>query len=132
MKEQALRATHYEPLYKICLHFRTRFWEKLPTPCLGGQSVADLRFRWIVYPSNDIGSAGSSGLLLYCWMNDAYRMASLPRDQRVSLVLHDLQRFYEDTGVSISDEFIDAFDVCWSQESATGDAMAVSTLSGSI
>ncbi|KAF4178286.1 hypothetical protein CNMCM8694_009218 [Aspergillus lentulus] len=123
MKEQALRATHYEPLYKICLHFRTRFWEKLPTPCLGGQSVADLRFRWIVYPSNDIGSAGSSGLLLYCWMNDAYRMASLPRDQRVSLVLHDLQRFYEDTGVSISDEFIDAFDVCWSQESATGDAM---------
>ncbi|GFF26123.1 putative flavin-containing amine oxidase [Aspergillus lentulus] len=99
------------PLYKIGLHFRTRFWEKLPTPCLGGQSVTDLRFRWIVYPSNDIGSSRSGVLLLYCWMNDAYRMASLPRDQRVSLVLHDLQRFYADTGVSISDEFMDAFDV---------------------
>ncbi|KAF7179907.1 hypothetical protein CNMCM7691_008959 [Aspergillus felis] len=123
MKEQALRAVHYEPLYKIGLQFRTRFWEKLPTPCLGGQSVTDLRFRWIVYPSNDIGSAGSGVLLLYCWMTDAYRMASLPRDQRVSLVLHDLQRFYADTGINVSDEFIDAFDVCWSQESATGDAM---------
>ncbi|RMD39820.1 hypothetical protein DV735_g5306, partial [Chaetothyriales sp. CBS 134920] len=123
IKEQSLRATHYEPLYKIGLHFRTRFWERLSTPCLGGQSVTDLRFRWIVYPSNDIRGAGSGVLLLYCWMNDAYRMASLPREQRVSLVLHDLQRFYVDTGINISDEFIDAFDVCWSQESGTGDAM---------
>ncbi|EAW12636.1 flavin monoamine oxidase family protein [Aspergillus clavatus NRRL 1] len=123
MKEQALRAIHYEPLYKIGLHFRTRFWERLSTPCRGGQSVTDLRFRWIVYPSNDIGGAGSGVLLLYCWMNDAYRMASLPRDQRVSLVLHDLQRFYADTNIKISDEFIDAFDVCWNQQSATGDAM---------
>ena len=123
MKEQALRSTHYEPLYKIGLHFKTRFWEKLPDPCLGGQSVTDLRFRWIVYPSNDLGSPGSGVLLLYCWMNDAYRMASIPRQQRICLVLHDLQRFYADTTVDIHEQFLDAFDMCWSQESATGDAM---------
>lgn len=28
MKEQAIRGAHYEPLYKIGLHFRTRFWER--------------------------------------------------------------------------------------------------------
>jgi monoamine oxidase len=123
MKEQALRSTHYEPLYKIGLHFRTRFWENLPDPCLGGQSVTDLRFRWIVYPSNDLGSPGSGVLLLYCWMNDAYRMASIPKDQRISLVLHDLQRFYADMDIDVYDQFVDAFDVCWSQESGTGDAM---------
>lgn len=123
MKEPAIRSTHYEPLYKIGLHFRTRFWENLPEPCLGGQSITDLRFRWIVFPSNDIGSHGSGVLLLYCWMNDAYRMASIPRDQRIRLVLHDLQRFYADVNVDIYGQFIDAFDVCWSHESVTGDAM---------
>lgn len=123
MKEQAIRSTHYEPLYKIGLHFRTRFWEKLPHPCFGGQSVTDLRFRWIVYPSNDLGSPDSGVLLLYCWMNDAYRMSSIPKDRRIQLVLHDLQRFYADAGVDIYSQFVDAFDVCWSQEYATGDAM---------
>lgn len=123
MKEQALRSTHFEPLYKIGLHFRTQFWENLPHPCLGGQSVTDLRFRWIVYPSNDLGSPDSGVLLLYCWMNDAYRMASISRDQRIRLVLHDLQRFYDNMHVDVYGQFVDAFDVCWSQESVTGDAM---------
>ncbi|KAL4919796.1 putative flavin-containing amine oxidase [Aspergillus aurantiobrunneus] len=123
MKEQALRGAHNEPLYKIGLHFRTRFWEHLPNPCHGGQSVTDLRFRWIVYPSNDLGGQGSGVLLLYCWMTDAYRMSALPRSQRVSLALHDLQRFYADTNIDIQQQFIEAFDVCWSQSAATGDAM---------
>lgn len=123
MKEQALRSTHYEPLYKIGLHFRTRFWENLPEPCLGGQSTTDLRFRWIVYPSSEIGCRGSGVLLLYCWMNDAYRMSSIPRDDRIRIALHDLQRFFADTKVDLYSQFIDAFDVCWSQESVTGDAM---------
>lgn len=37
VKEQAIRGIHYEPLYKIGLHFRTRFWEKTAEPCFGGQ-----------------------------------------------------------------------------------------------
>lgn len=121
MKEQAIRSMHFEPLYKLGIHFRTRFWEKTPSPCFGGQSATDLRFRWIVYPSNDLGSPSAGVLLLYCWMNDAYRMQSIPRDQRISLALHDLQRFYDT--VDVFDQYVDAFDVCWSQEYATGDAM---------
>ncbi|KAH1806433.1 hypothetical protein KXX27_009234, partial [Aspergillus fumigatus] len=36
----------------------------------------------------------------------------------------DILEFYADTSVSIPDELIEAFDVYWSQESATGDAIA--------
>ena len=37
MKEQSLRGVWFETLYKIGLHFRTRFWEQIPDPSFGGQ-----------------------------------------------------------------------------------------------
>lgn len=37
MKEQSLRGSWFEPLYKMGLHFRTRFWEHLAEPSFGGQ-----------------------------------------------------------------------------------------------
>ncbi|KAL8737228.1 MAG: hypothetical protein Q9181_001882 [Wetmoreana brouardii] len=68
LKEQSLRGIHYEPLYKIGIHFKTRFWEQVPSrPSFGGQSTTDLRFRWIVYPSNGLGRSESGVLLLYSW-----------------------------------------------------------------
>lgn len=124
MKEQSIRSSHFEPLYKIGLHFRTRFWENLGVrSCFGGQSTTDLCFRWIVYPSNDMGSECSGVLLLYCWMNDACHIQSMPTEPRLALILHDLQKYFADTKIDIYDQFIDFFDICWSQEYATGDAM---------
>ena len=123
MKEQFIRGAHFEPLYKIGLHFRARFWERSACPSFGGQSVTDLRFRWIVYPSNDIGSKGSGILLLYCWMTDAARWMSMPSEERINLALHDLQIFFSDANVDVRKEFISAFDISWSCENATGDAM---------
>ena len=123
MKQQAIRGSHFEPLYKMGLHFRTRFWEHTPCPSFGGQSITDLRFRWIVYPSHDLGGSSSGVLLLYSWMNDANRWLAMPRGERVSLALHDLQDFFSDTCVDVYEQFITAFDVPWSCEKATGDAM---------
>ncbi|KAI1109312.1 hypothetical protein F5Y14DRAFT_458285 [Nemania sp. NC0429] len=125
MKEQSIRGTHYEPLYKIGLHFRTRFWERSTVnPCFGGQSTTDLRFRWIVFPSNDLGSNGSGVLLLYSWMSDASKWARLSRPERIKICLHDLSKFYADEpDVDIYEQYIEAFDVLWSAESAGGDAM---------
>lgn len=37
MKEQSLRGSWFEPLYKIGIHFRTRFWEHTRQPSFGGQ-----------------------------------------------------------------------------------------------
>lgn len=125
MKEQAIRGSHYEPLTKIGLHFRTRFWERSTVnPCFGGQSTTDLRFRWIVYPSNDLGNNGSGVLLLYCWMSDASKWAGLPRDERIRVCLHDLARYYADEPeVDVYEQYIEAFDVIWNGQSAQGDAM---------
>jgi monoamine oxidase len=125
MKEQSIRGAHYEPLYKVGLHFRTRFWERSTVnPCFGGQSTTDLRFRWIVFPSNDLGSNGSGVLLLYSWMSDASKWARLSRSERIKICLHDLSKYYEDEPeVDIYEQYIEAFDVLWSAESAGGDAM---------
>ncbi|KAK7445377.1 hypothetical protein VKT23_014794 [Stygiomarasmius scandens] len=117
-KEMAIRSMHFEPLYKIGMRFKTRFWE---TVCLGGQSTTDLPIRWIVYPSNGIGDKGSGVLLLYAWMTDAYTWLSLPPLDRRNLAIQCLQAFYPD--VDVHNELIESFDVIWSTGSATGDAM---------
>ncbi|KAH8653851.1 hypothetical protein BX600DRAFT_363214, partial [Xylariales sp. PMI_506] len=123
MKEQSLRGVWFEPLYKIGLHFRSRFWEQIPEPSFGGQSATDLRFRWIVYPSDHIGHDGSGVLLLYCWMSDALKWGSLNREERAQLCLHDLAKYFADDEVDVHDEYIESFDVLWSNEFCGGDAM---------
>lgn len=55
-------------------------------------------------------------------MTDALRLSSLPRESRIELALHDLAKFFADSGINVYDEFIEYFDVCWSNESATGKA----------
>ncbi|KAH7351060.1 hypothetical protein BKA65DRAFT_593892 [Rhexocercosporidium sp. MPI-PUGE-AT-0058] len=122
MKEQSLRGAWFEPLYKMGLHFRTRFWEHIPEPCFGGQSVTDLRFRWIVYPSDNLCHDGSGVLLLYCWMSDALKWGAHSREDRVKLCLHDLAKYFADEEVDVHGQFIEAFDKLWSNEYCGGDA----------
>lgn len=125
LKEQSIRGTHYEPLYKMGLHFRTRFWERSSSnPCFGGQSTTDLRFRWIVYPSNDLGSTSSGVLLLYSWMSDASRWSALSKEKRIQVCLHDLASYFADEPeVDVYEQYIESFDVLWTAESSGGDAM---------
>ncbi len=124
-KEQAISGTYYEPLYKMGLHFRSRFWEKFARPCFGGQSMTDLRVRWVIYPSNDLGSNGSAVLLIYSWMTDAARWSAMKFEDRVQLALHDLSTFFagEDGTLDVTEEFIEAFDIIWSSHSSTGGCM---------
>ncbi|KAI1066949.1 hypothetical protein LB507_011350, partial [Fusarium sp. FIESC RH6] len=120
MKEQSIRGAHYEPLYKMGMHFRTRFWEQTDRfPCFGGQSTTDLRIRWIVFPCNDMGSSGSGVLLLYSWMSDAAKWS-----ERVKICLHDLSKYYAgDPEIDLYEQYIESFDVLWTNEWCGGDAM---------
>lgn len=124
-KEQAITRTYYEPLYKMGLHFRSRFWEKFARPCFGGQSTTDLRVRWVVYPSNGLGSDGSGVLMIYSWMTDAARWSAMQFEDRVALALNDLGTLFagEDENLDITKEFIEAFDMDWSSDSSTGGCM---------
>lgn len=121
-KTHAIRALHFEPLYKIGLRFKTRFWEQVDKPAKGGQSITDLPSRWFVYPSYGIGDSGPGVLLLYSWMTDAVGWLPEPPDERVRLALRDLQIVYGDR-VDIKSEYIEFFDVNWTVEESTGDAM---------
>ncbi|HYH82267.1 MAG TPA: FAD-dependent oxidoreductase [Longimicrobium sp.] len=121
-KEQAIRSLHFEPLYKIGMRFGTRFWEQVPRPARGGQSITDLPSRWFVYPSYGIGDAGPGALLLYSWMTDAYGWLPQSREERERIALRDLQTVYGDE-VDVAGQFIESFDVAWPNEWATGDAM---------
>jgi monoamine oxidase len=121
-KTQAIRSMHFEPLYKIGLRFKTRFWEQLPQAAMGGQSSSDLPMRWCVYPSYGLGDSGAGVLLLYSWMTDAYNWLPQNPEERVRLALRDLQTLYQNT-VDIHEQFIESFDVAWPSEWATGDAM---------
>lgn len=121
-KTHAIRALHFEPLYKIGMRFKTRFWEKLQTPAKGGQSITDLPSRWFVYPSYGIGDPGPGVLLLYAWMTDAVVWLPQTKEDRVRLAIRDLQTTYQ-RSVDIKAQFIEAFEVNWTVEESTGDAM---------
>ncbi len=121
-KTHAIRALHFEPLYKIGLLFKTRFWEQVAAPANGGQSITDLPSRWFVYPSYGIGDQGPGVLLLYSWMTDAVGWLAQPEGERVRLALRDLQTVYRGQ-VEIAPLFVSAFEVNWCEQPSTGDAM---------
>lgn len=121
-KTHAVRAMHFEPLYKIGLRFKTRFWERVATPARGGQSITDLPSRWFVYPSYGIGDDGPGVLLLYAWMTDAVGWLPQSADDRARLALRDLQTVYGQE-VDVHRQFLEAFEVSWTVRESTGDAM---------
>ena len=121
-KMQAIRALHFEPLYKIGMLFKTRFWEQVKAPARGGQTITDLPSRWFVYPSYGIGDKGPGVLLLYSWMTDAVGWLAQSESERVRLALRDLQTVYEGQ-VDVAALFIKAFEVNWTEQPSTGDAM---------
>ncbi|KAI0051530.1 amine oxidase [Auriscalpium vulgare] len=129
-KELAIRSMHYEPLYKMGLRFKTRFWERVEKRSTrGGQTTTDLPIRWIVYPSNGIDTDGPGVLLIYAWMTDAAGWLPLTQDERKNLALRGISQEYQgerDVDGSIIDVYdllIDASDYAWSTDTATGDAM---------
>ncbi|KAI0296979.1 hypothetical protein B0F90DRAFT_1669642 [Multifurca ochricompacta] len=130
-KELAIRSIHFESLFKMGLRFKTRFWERVgPTSCFGGQSTTDLPIRWIVYPSNGIGSDGPGVLLIYSWMTDADAWLPLTPEERQNLALANLAEVYngqidtkDGSVINVYDLIMDTSDAVWSARNSTGDAM---------
>jgi len=121
-KEEAIRCMHFEPLYKIGLRFKSRFWEKGAYPSSGGQSITDLPSRWIVYPSYGRGTDKPGVLLCYSWMGDALKWLPKSPQEQEELALRDLSQLYGEE--CIKNEFIPPHSksVSWATEWALGDA----------
>ncbi|KAK4444387.1 putative L-amino-acid oxidase YobN [Podospora aff. communis PSN243] len=130
-KEMAIRALHFEPLYKMGLRFKRRFWEQVtPRPSVGGQSTTDLPIRWIVYPSNGVpptASPDTPGVL--SWMTDATNWLPLSPLERRNVALNCLAEVYnnqrDQSGrlINVHDLYIESADHVWASSTATGDAM---------
>ena len=127
-KELAIRSMHFEALYKMGLRFKTRFWERVDADSTrGGQSTTDLPIRWVVYPSNGIGSDGPGVLIVFAWMTDATTWLPLTPTERRSLAMFCLADMYNDKvdpqtkkKINVYDLLIGTADAVWSTNSSTG------------
>ena len=130
--EHGLRSIHFQPLYKMGLRFKSRFWEdESLRPSNGGQSITDLPCRWVVYPSYGIGDKGKGVLLLYSWMTDFNHWLPKTHLEKVNLALNNLQKLYPEVdiydlyagGTPGSENYLkEAFPVQWAVEWPLGDA----------
>lgn len=99
--EHGLRAINFQPLYKIGLRFKSRFWEEdRLRASKGGQSITDLPCRWVVYPSNGIGDKDSGVLLFYSWMTDSNHWLPKSKLEKVNMALSNLQDLYPEVDIS--------------------------------
>ncbi|KAL0567483.1 hypothetical protein V5O48_014508 [Marasmius crinis-equi] len=124
-KDMAIRSIHFEALFKMGMRFKRRFWEQVKPPSLGGQSTTDLPIRWVVFPSNGIGSDDTGVLLVYAWMTDATTWLPLTPIERRQLAINNLEQLYDGRlgNDTITSLLIETSEAIWSQSTATGDAM---------
>ena len=129
--QAGFRSIHFQPLYKIGLRFKSRFWERKEVrPSLGGQSISDLPCRWVVYPSYGIGDKRKGVLLQYSWMTDANHWLPASETEKVQLALQYLQELYPDVnipeeyaGSACEEDFLkEAFSIEWAAKWPLGDA----------
>ena len=129
--EHGLRSIHFQPLYKIGLRFKSRFWERKDLrPSKGGQSTTDLPCRWVVYPSYGIGDTRKGVLLIYSWMTDSDHWLPKSTKQKIEYALYNLQELYPEVDItkeyagSTSPEAFEkeAFPVEWAVQWPLGNA----------
>ena len=129
--EHGLRSINFQPLYKIGLRFKSRFWERKDLrPSHGGQSITDLPGRWLVYPSYGIGDTGKGVLIWYSWMTDSNHWLPKTKVEKIKMALQNLQQIYpevdidkEYAGSESEEAFLkEAFPVEWAVRWPLGDA----------
>ena len=88
-----------------------------------GPGLSGLESRCAFDPSNDLGSTGSGCLVAYCGMTDALRWTWSKWDQRLRLILEDLDKCFQPRGVDVYAEFMEASDSHWPSKSSFSNTM---------
>jgi hypothetical protein len=67
-QRHAIRSIASDPVVKVGIKFKTRWWETSPINQRGGSSHTDKQSRVVVYPSHGIGDTGTGVLMVaYNW-----------------------------------------------------------------
>ncbi|KAA1473465.1 FAD/NAD(P)-binding domain-containing protein [Dentipellis sp. KUC8613] len=128
-KETALRAMNVEPVYRMGMRFKTRWWDrrwvysKSDGSDTMGEAVADIPVRFVMFPPvvDEQNLKDRPGTIVISASGpDAQAWAPLAPTMRRSQAIHCLKKIINDSKIDILEELIDTFDVVWSNRSANG------------
>ncbi|KAK5676325.1 hypothetical protein LTS10_011137 [Elasticomyces elasticus] len=110
---RAISNLNYEQSCKVALHYKTRFWEHLPEPIIGGCGSTNIPLLGSVcYPSYQINSTGPGVILAsYASGVSARSFGSLTEEQHVA---YAQRAMIETHGLVAQEQFTGAYDrICW-------------------
>jgi monoamine oxidase len=113
---RAIKTLNYQQACKVALHYKTRFWEHLEYPIIGGCGETNIPgIGSICYPSYKINST-LPGVLLASYNSgvEARTLASMSEIDHVALVQRAM---IETHGPIAGSEFTGAYDrICWEND----------------
>ena len=113
---RAIKTMNYDPACKIALKYKTRFWEHLSPPIIGGCGSTSIPgVGSICYPSYQINSTGPGVLLAsYLSNTDAQSVAALSDIDHVALIQRAMVEIH---GPIAESEFTGSYDRrCWAND----------------
>lgn len=113
---RAIQRLNYDPSCKVALHYKTRFWEHLPHPILGGCGSTNLpQISSVCYPSYKLNSTGP-GVLLGTYISGvgARSVGSMTEEQHVA---HVQRAMVEIHGPIAAEQWTGEYDrICWEHD----------------
>lgn len=111
--QRAINTLNYEQSCKVALHYKTRFWEHLEHPVLGGCGSTNIPgIGSVCYPSYKQNSTGP-GVILASYQSGTYArtLASMTETEHVA---HVQRAMIEIHGSVAAEQYTGAYDrICW-------------------
>jgi monoamine oxidase len=125
---RAISTMNYQQSCKVSLHYKTRFWEHLSPPIIGGCGAVDIPgIGSVCYPAYKINSTGPGVILgSYVSGTPARSLAALSTADHVA---HVQRAMVEVHGAVAAEQFTGAFDrQCWEVDEHQAGAWAAPTV----
>lgn len=110
---RAIDRLNYDPSCKVALHYKTRFWEHLERPIIGGCGSTDIpQISSVCYPSYNINGTGPGVILAsYISGTGARSVGSMTEEQHVA---HVQRAMVEIHGEVAAEQYTGNYDrICW-------------------
>jgi monoamine oxidase len=121
---RAIRSLNYQQSCKVSLHYKTRFWEKLSPPIIGGCGTVDIAgIGNICYPAYKINSTGPGVILAsYISGNLARSVGALSETDHVAMVQRAMIEVHGDIAAK---QFTGSYErQCWESDEHQAGAWA--------
>lgn len=120
---RAINRLGYLNACKVAIQFRTRFWEHLNPPIIGGCTTTDLPLiQRYCYPSYNLNGTGPGVLLAsYNSASDADRSVSWTDDEHIEHVLEAMEEIH---GPVVREQYMRAERKCWGLDGFEAGAWA--------